>query len=98
MSDSADIKAAADRLKNALESLEQSIGPKMAEFSRMEKLAAESENFAEDRSKLAQKLDDAMANEENFRAREEDFQRLAKETTAELDQVIGQVRNVLERD
>ncbi len=98
MADSADIRSAADRLNQALKGLERSLTPMLENYSRLEKTANESESFAEDRTRLAQELDDSKAREDQFKRREEDFNRLAGETTAELDQVISKVRTVLERD
>ena len=98
MSDSADIKGAAEKLNSALQSLEEALDPMLTDLARLRKVESESEGFVADRAKLAQDLDDAKAREANYRDREAEFQRLADETTAELDQVIGKVQNVLERD
>lgn len=98
MSDSADMKLAADRLSQALQGLEQAVNPMVSDLAAYKKQAGESEGLANDRAKLAQELDDSKAREDKFKDREVDFNKLADETTAELDQVIAQVRNVLERD
>ena len=98
MADSADIRSAAERLNQALQGLEKSLIPMLENYSRLEKTAIESESLAEDRTRLAQELDQSKAREDLFKSREEDFNRLAGETTAELDQVISKVRTVLERD
>ena len=98
MTDSADIKGAAEKLNEALQKLEASLTPVLDNYSRLERAASESESFAEDRTKLAQQLDESKAREDLFRSREENFNRLASETTTELDQVIQKVRTVLERE
>lgn len=105
MSDSADMRGAADKLNAALANLEAALDPMLSDLARLRKVESESEGFVEDRARLAQELDDAKARESDFEAhaasyrdREAEFQRLANETTAELDQVIAQVQNVLERD
>ncbi len=105
MSDSADIRGAADKLNAALANLEAALDPMLSDLNRLRQVETESANFVEDRAKLAQQLDDAKAREAdmasraaNYSEREAEFQRLADETTAELDQVIAKVQNVLERD
>ncbi len=98
MSDSADIKTAAEKLNLSLKNLERVLSPMVEDYAKCKKIAAESKSFVEDRSRLAQELDDAKAKETSFQSREAEFSRLASETTAELDQVIAKVRNVLERD
>jgi len=98
MSDSADMKQAADRLNAALMELEEALNPMVADLVRLRKVESESESFAEDRTRLANELDESKAKEAHFSDREIEFRRLADETTAELDQVIAKVQNVLERD
>lgn len=98
MSDSADIKVATEKLNLALKNLERVLSPMVEDYARCKKIANESGNFAEDRSRLAQDLDLAKSKVSGFEDREAEFSRLANETTAELDQVISQVRNVLERE
>lgn len=95
MNDSADIKIAIDRLQEALQKLETSIDPLLQKVSDLEKIASESEGFNADRAQLAQKLDMSAAREKAFEARELEFAALAKDTTQELDRVIGQVRRAL---
>ncbi len=97
MNDSADIKLAAERLNQALQSLERSLDPMVEDLGRYKKIATESEGFATDRSRLAQELDDAKAREETLKSRQVDFKALADETTTELDRAISKVREVLER-
>jgi len=98
MSDSADMKGAAEKLNAALASLEAALDPMLADLARLRKVEGESENFVADRTRLAQELDNAKAKEANFTDREMEFQRLADETTGELDKVIAKVQSVLERD
>ncbi len=98
MSDSADMKEAADKLNRALANLEAALDPMVADLARLRKVESESENFVEDRAKLAQQLDNAKAREASYNDREAEFQRLADETTGELDKVIAKVQSVLERD
>ncbi len=98
MSDSADMNGAAEKLNAALANLEAALDPMLDDLARLRKVEGESENFVADRAKLAQQLDDAKAREVDFRDREVEFQRLADETTGELDKVIAKVQSVLERD
>ena len=98
MSDSADIKMAAQKLSQALQSLERVLEPKLGELTDLRKVASESESFETDRARLAQELDDARAKENEMLELKEEFRRLAGETTQELDRAISQVQNVLERD
>jgi len=111
MNDSADIKAAADRLQSALKSLEGSLSPLLDKVTRLETEVKEAETMSADRaelaakldsstakeedSELAAKLDSSTAKEEDFAAREKEFNALADETTQELDRVIRQVRTAL---
>jgi len=95
MNDSADMKAAADRLQSALRSLEGALDPLLTKVSRLEGQVKEAETMGEDRAALAAKLDEAKARTETFEAREREFNALADETTQELDRVIKQVRNAL---
>lgn len=98
MTESADIKIAADRLQRALRSLEESLEPMVQKISSLEKEAAESGDFQSDRAELASQLDAAAAKEKQYQAREAEFAALAEETTEELDRVIRQVKHVLEGD
>ena len=95
MNDSADMKLAADRLQNALRSLEGVLDPLLDRVSVLETSAKEAATLSEDRAALATQLDEAKAKSENFEAREKEFNALADETTAELDRVIRQVREAL---
>lgn len=105
MSDSADMASAAQKLNAALANLEAALDPMLSDLNRLRQVESESASFVEDRAKLAQELDNAKAREADMQSRaasygerEAEFQRLADETTAELDQVIAKVQNVLERD
>ncbi|PHR91240.1 MAG: hypothetical protein COA69_12065 [Robiginitomaculum sp.] len=99
-------REAADRLQQALKSLENALEPLVARVYALEKEAAEHEtfqkdireqetldtrNFEADRARLATELDEAKAREERYKAREEDVARLADETSQELESVISQV-------
>jgi len=98
MNDSADMKVAADRLQNALRSLEGALDPLLERVSVLERSAKEAATLSEDRASLASELDEAKAKTEAFDAREKEFNVLADETTAELDRVIRQVRQALGED
>jgi len=98
MNDSADMKIAADRLQNALRSLEGALDPLLTRVSGLETALNESKALAEDRASLATALDEANAKTETFAAREKEFNDLADETTAELDRVIKKVRLALGED
>lgn len=95
MEESADIRAAADRLQSALQTLEGALDPLLERVSKLEKSAEESQSFGEDRAQLAEKLDEATAREQNYKAQQAEFAALAEETTEELDRVIRQVRDAL---
>ena len=96
MNDSADIKMAANRLQQALRTLEGSLNPLLERVSRLESSARETETLKQDRVSMAADLDNAKAREQSFAAREAEFNALADETTQELDRVIRQVRGALE--
>ena len=98
MHDSADMKTAADRLQNALRSLEGALNPLLDRVSVLEASAKEAATLSEDRAALATKLDEAKARSEEFEIREKEFNLLADETTGELDRVIRQVRAALGED
>ena len=98
MNDSVDMKMAADRLQNALRSLEGALDPLLDRVNVLETSAKEAATLSEDRAALAAQLDDAKATSEGLEAREKEFNLLADETTAELDKVIRQVREALGED
>jgi len=95
MTDSADIKMAAERLQQALRKLEGSLDPLLGRLSQLERESVESQSFEQDRAALAAKLDEAKSREEDYQAREKEFAQLADETTQELDRVIRQVSSAL---
>ena len=98
MNDSADMKMAADRLQNALRSLEGALDPLLDRVSVLEASVKEAASLSEDRAALASQLDEARAKSDSFEEREKELNRLADETTAELDRVIRQVRQALGED
>lgn len=98
MNDSVDMKMAADRLQNALRSLEGALDPLLDRVTVLEASAKEAATLSEDRAELASQLDEAKATSEGLEAREKEFNALADETTAELDRVIQQVRHALGKD
>ena len=102
MADSAphlSLKTAADQLTDALDALDAALDPVLARLSRAEDRVSETEGFAEDRSRLASELDAATARardlETQLASREAEFQRLSKDTRAEIDATIGVLRDAL---
>jgi len=95
MTESADIRIAADRLQSALQSLEGALSPLLNEVDRLKTSEREAESFKTDRVEMAKQLDAAKAREEDFNSREKQFTDLADETMSELDRVIRQVKDVL---
>lgn len=99
------VAQAANRLQDALKSLEGALTP-MAE--RLKTLEAGHEDGAalqEDRARLARELDEAKSanadhakQAEAWAAQEKEFSDLAGETMAELDAVIRQVQHALGHD
>jgi len=59
MNDSADMKMAADRLQNALRSLEGALDPLLERVGVLEASAKEAATLSEDRAALASQLDEA---------------------------------------
>ena len=84
MSDNGNIRMAADRLQEALRSLEDSLGPLLKEVKDLRDTANEAESFKVDRIALATQLDEAKAREDTFTEREKEFSNLADETMSEL--------------
>lgn len=95
MNDSVDMKMAADRLQNALRTLEGALDPLLNRVKVLEASAKEAAILTEDRAGLASQLDEAKAKSDGLEAREKEFNALADETTVELDRVITQVRQAL---
>ena len=89
------MKIAADRLQNALRSLEGALDPLLDRMTVLEASVKEAATLSEDRAELASQLDEAKAKSEGLEVREKEFNLLADETTAELDRVISQVRRAL---
>jgi len=73
MNDSADMKMAADRLQNALRSLEGALDPLLERVSVLESSAKEAATLSEDRAALASELDEAKAKTDAFDAREKEY-------------------------
>ena len=73
MNDSADIKLAADRLGEAIGTLEGALGPILSRIAELEKRASEADSFETDRADLARQLDQSEARAVDFEAREQDF-------------------------
>ena len=73
MNDSADIKLAADRLSEAIGSLEGVLGPMVSRIAKLEKMASEAQNFEADRADLARQLDQSEARAVDFDSRETEF-------------------------
>lgn len=112
MNDSADIRVAADRLRDSLRTLEGALDPIVQKLTKLEKQALEAGDFETDRAALARDLDASVAREAElkeqeaeyrerdaqYKAREKEFAALAEETTQELDRVIRQVQEALGQD
>jgi len=92
------IKDAADRLQSTLKNLETSLAPILARVSELEQQQADAVNSDQDRSRLASELDELQAKHDSLLAREQEFSKLAGETTRELDAVISQVLQALGDD
>ena len=95
MAQSTAVKEAADRLLKVLKTLEIALDPLVARVTTLERELANTKSFENDRSRLASELDAAAAREAEYKQREQEFSRLANETTAELDNVIAQVQRTL---
>ncbi len=101
MNDSADIQSAKAALDNSIESLESGVSKLLSRMKTLEAGANDSEAFREDRAKLAGQLDEMAAQAEaatqRLKAREADFEKLTRDSEAELDRVMNVVRGALER-
>lgn len=106
MHDSADIKSAHAELDKAVDSLEAGLGDLMTRMRALETGAQDSDAFREDRTKLAAQLDEmaakaeaaaeeARAATEKLSAREAEFKTLARDSEAELEQIMTVVRGAL---
>lgn len=100
MSDSADIKMAAQSLQSALKTLEGAIDPFLSKYSRLKAESTESESFSQDRARLASELDDVKSEKEDLEkkvaSREKEFASVAAESTQEINSVIKTVQTALE--
>jgi len=92
------IKDAADRLQRTLKTLEASLAPILVRVSELEKQQANAVSNDSDRSRLASELDELQAKHDSLLAREQEFSKLAGETTKELDAVISQVLQALDNE
>jgi len=97
MTDSADMTDAAKRLQAALTTLEGSLSPLLSKVTQLEKVAADSQAFTQDRSRLAAELDVVKSQNEKLMARDAEFNRLADATTQEIDRVIADVHRALDK-
>ncbi len=96
------IKDAADRLQRALKNLEVSLAPML---DRINELEQQTQNAHSNDADSARKLDE-MAGElgalqtkhDGLLAREQEFSKLAGETSQELDAVITQVLQALDNE
>ncbi|HHL43225.1 MAG TPA: DUF4164 family protein [Hellea balneolensis] len=95
MMNSSAIKDAAERLNRAVRSLEGSLEPLLAKVKESERAQDKLQEFESDRARLVSDLDDCKAKEAEFLKREQEFSRLARESQAELDEVISQVMDAL---
>jgi predicted nucleic acid-binding Zn-ribbon protein len=97
MNDSADMKSttlteAAQRLNQALESLEDALDPLVTRYAKLQTQAKEAESFSQDRIKLAAQLDEAL---EARQKREAEFQTLSAQTREEIDLTIQALKDAL---
>jgi len=100
MTDSADIKLAAQSLQAALKKLEGAIDPFLNRYSQLQAESTESESFSQDRARLASQLDDIKSEKEDLEkkvaSREKEFAAVAAESTQEINSVIKTVQVALE--
>ena len=99
MTDSADMKAAAESLDAALRSLEDQLGGFLNQITSLKGAIKDAERFGEDRVRLAAQLDETTANlqarEREFAEREAAFKAVASATTQELDHASSQGRDAI---
>lgn len=100
MNDSADMKIARADLDSALDRMEAAAKPILSKMAQLERTTRDSDSFREDRSRLAEELDQSKSELESLAAaaaaREAQFQALADESKGELSHIIAQVRAALE--
>jgi len=96
------VAQAANRLQDALKSLEGALSPMAARLKKLEAGTQDSEVLEQDRARLARDLDEAKAANSEHEAmkaqwaeQEKEFSDLAGETMEELDAVIRQVQHAL---
>ncbi|PHS37395.1 MAG: hypothetical protein COA91_10245 [Robiginitomaculum sp.] len=90
------IKDAADRLQRTLKNLEVTLEPMLERVKELEQTKQDVRSNDADRSRLAGELDELQAKHDGLLAREQEFSKLAGETTEELDAVISQVLQALD--
>jgi len=95
MSDSADIKAAAEKLDNAVDILVKTIEPLLSRIVDLETRLEETKQFDEDRNRLAKELDESRASLATISQREDHVSALAQKTRAELDAAISEIKTML---
>ena len=83
MTESADLKIAADRLQRALQSLEESLEPIVHKVRSLEQSLAEAGDFDTDRATLASQLDEAVAREQENDARTKELEARDQERQAQ---------------
>lgn len=96
------VAGAANRLQDALKSLEGVLIPMADRLKKLEVGSQDSEVLEADRARLARELDAAQAanashktQAEEWAQKEKEFAQLANETMGELDAVITQVQQAL---
>ncbi len=92
------VRDAAERLQNALRTLETSLEPLVERVSELEQSAGESQIHDKERDRLTSELDQAATREARYKEREREVSELAQQTTQELDSVISQVLLALGED
>ncbi len=94
------IKDAADRLQRTLKNLEASLAPMLERVRKLERQNEDVRSHESERAhqadKLADELEALRTKHDGLLAREQEFTKLASETTQELDAVISQVLQALD--
>ena len=96
MNDSADITKASERLNSALSQLVQSLDPLLARVTQLETAVNDSQQFNEDRARLARELDTAQADLTHLTNREASIKQLANETREALDHTISEINDMIQ--
>lgn len=89
-SNSDELETAAGRLNGALDALEAALSRRRRQTASAESLAVEVETLAQDRSRLAQELDQA-------RARVARLESAGDHAAERIDSAIGSIRHLLDR-